>query len=306
MNKKKLIISIVIVAVIIIVLITTLIIQQKIKKSEENNQIVFKEVTAQTQTITKQYSSSLQVATGLDEKIELHATYYFSELLVDTNTFVIEGTKLLEYTNGTYLTAPYDLIITNSSLPASGDECTNSNYLEVQTTETLSADISITESDMQYIKLGEEVKVVLNAFSDKTYTGYITDISETATDSNFTATVTFMNDDNIKLGMSGYCTITLQEAKDVLAVPIETINVRDDNTEYVLVVGDNGIVSEVDVETGISDSNYVEIKSGLNIGQTLQYVDVATGETGNTTSEISNLNNNQKAESMDIVRALNK
>ncbi|MCL2341549.1 MAG: efflux RND transporter periplasmic adaptor subunit [Firmicutes bacterium] len=292
MNRKKLIISILIVVIIIAALITILIVQQRAKKAAAENQVVLKEAEVSSQTITKQYSSSLQVSTGLDEKIQLHATYYFSKLLVDKNVYVKTGSNLLEYTNGTYLTAPYDLVVTDYSLPVSGDECTNSNYIEVQTTETLSSSIKINESDMEYMKLGEQVNVILNAFPDKTYTGYITDLSAVATSSNFTGTVTFMNDGNIKLGMSGYCTITLQEAKDVAAVPIEAINVKgDNNTEYVTVVGSDGSKSEVNVETGISNSNYVEIKNGLNIGQKVQYVDVATEKTGVTTSSSGNNSN---------------
>ena len=278
MNRKRIILTASIVILIIIILIVVLIVQQKAKNSAVENQIVLKEATVQTQTIIKQFSSSLEVSSGLTENIELHATYYFDKLLVDKNTYVKEGTKLLEYTNGTYLKAPYDLVITDYSLPASSDECTNLNYIQVQTTETLNSSIQINESDMGYITLGEKVAVIINAFPDKTYTGYVTELSETATNSKFTATVTFMNDGNIKLGMSGYCTITLQEAKDVIAVPIEAINVRDDDTKYAVVINDKGETSDVTVEVGLADSKYIEIKSGLNVGQKVQYVDVATGK----------------------------
>lgn len=304
MSKKKIIITVSIVVILIIALVIVLIIQQKSKNKATAEQVVLKEATVGTQTIIKQFSSSLQVSSGLDEQIELHATYYFDKLLVDKSTYVKEGTKLLEYTNGTYLKAPYDLVITNYSLPASGDMCTNSNYIEVQTTETCSSSIQINEGDSDYITLGEKVDVVLNAFPDKTYTGYITDISDTATNSKFAATVTYMNDGNIKLGMSGYCTITLQEEKDVTAVPIEAVNVKDDDTKYVEVVNSNGETSEVSVETGIADSQYVEIKNGLNVGQKVQYIDVATGNAGVTTSTTSSNGGQQVINARQLTRAL--
>ncbi|MCL2859900.1 MAG: efflux RND transporter periplasmic adaptor subunit [Oscillospiraceae bacterium] len=306
MSKRTIILTVSIAIILIIALVIILVIQQKSKNTATVDQVVLKEATVGTQTIIKQFSSSLQVSSGLDEQIELHATYYFNKLLVDKSIYVKGGTKLLEYTNGTYLTAPYDLVVTNYSLPASGDMCTNSNYIEVQTTETCASSIQINEADMDYITLGEKVAVVINAFPDKTYTGYITDISDTATNSNFTATVTYMNDGNIKLGMSGYCTITLQEEKDVTAVPIEAINVRDDDTKYVEAVDSNGGTSEVNVETGIADSNYVEIKSGLTVGQTVQYVDVATGNPGVTTSSGTNANSGQQViNARQLTRALN-
>ena len=306
MNKKTIILTVSIIVILIIALVTILIIQQKSKNTAVAAQVVLKEATVGTQTIIKQFSSSLQVSSGLDEQIELHATYYFDKLLVDKSTYVKKGTKLLEYTNGTYLTAPYDLVVTNYSLPAASAMCTNSNYIEVQTTETCMSSIQINEADMDYITLGQKVAVVINAFPDKTYTGYITDISDTATNSNFTATVTYMNDGNIKLGMSGYCTITLQEEKDVTAVPIEAINVRDDDSKYVEVADNNGGTSEVNVEVGIADSQYVEIKNGLTVGQTVQYVDVATGNPGVTTSAgTSSSNAQQVINTRQLTRALN-
>ena len=207
-------------------------------------------------------------------------TYYFSELLVEENTYVKEGTKLLKYTNGTYLEAPYDLVITNHSLPEVEEMCTDLHYLEVQTTETLASNIEMNESDMQYITLGQEVEVVVNAFPETIYKGYITQISETATNAKFTATVTLINDGTIKLGMSGYCTMNLQEIKDVVAVPVEAINVREDDTKYVLAKNEQEEVVEINVETGTANSKYVEIKEGISAGQVIQYIDVATGEAG--------------------------
>ena len=149
MNKKKLIFSVLIAVVLVITLIITLVIQQKSKNKAASNQVVKKETQAEIQTISKELSSSLQVSSGLAEKVEVHATYYFSELLVEKNVYVTEGTNLLRYTNGTYLVAPYDLVITNYSLPESGEMCTNSHYIEVQTTETLASSIEINESDMR-------------------------------------------------------------------------------------------------------------------------------------------------------------
>lgn len=59
---------------------------------------------------------------------------------------VLYGEKILEYTNGKYLTAPYDLVIESISVPDTGLKCTSSNYIEVSDLTTLQTTISISEN----------------------------------------------------------------------------------------------------------------------------------------------------------------
>jgi len=276
MNKKKLIIIILIVTILIAIISISLVSQiiMKNKNIDTNNTYKLKETTVTSQTIIKEFSSSLEVSSQLVEKIELHATYYFSELLAETNTYIKEGTNILKYTNGSYLVAPFDLVVTKLSLPKTNEMCTNSHFIEVHTTQTLRSNIEINESDMEFITLGREVDIVINAIPNTVYKGYITEISEIATNSKFAVNVTYINDDNIKLGMSGYATIALQEIVDVAVIPIEAVNIKEDNTKYVILSNEKGETSEKIIKTGISNSNYVEIKEGLDIGQTIKYENI--------------------------------
>lgn len=95
----------------------------------------------------------------------MHNTYYFKELCVEKNSYVKEGTNILKYTNGTYLVAPYDLIIADYSLPEANEMCTDSHYVEVQTTENLQTSVDVSESDMQYIELRKTSKNNNKCFS---------------------------------------------------------------------------------------------------------------------------------------------
>lgn len=60
--------------------------------------------------------------------------------------------------------------------------------------------------------------------------------------------------------MSVSCTINIQELTDVLAVPINAVQITD--KKYVITV-ENGETKEVSIETGLSNDEYVEVKSGL-------------------------------------------
>ena len=58
------------------------------------------------------------------------------------------------------------------------------------------------------IKIGQEVMLSVSSINQN-YTGYITKISSTASNGTFTAIATFENDGNLKIGMTGKCTITV-------------------------------------------------------------------------------------------------
>lgn len=73
------------------------------------------------------------------------------------------------------------------------------------------------------------------------------------------------NDGNIKIGMSVSCVINIDELTDVLAVPINVVQINGDR-RYVLVV-ENGETKEVDITTGVSNDEYVQVLSGLEGGE---------------------------------------
>lgn len=91
----------------------------------------------------------------------------------------------------------------------------------------------------------------------------------------FSAKVTFENNGNLKIGMSASCEIIIEKAENVVAVPLEAVQTSDDG-KYVIVVNDDGNTSEVSVETGISNDAYIQIKSGISEGTTVQMIESST------------------------------
>ena len=220
--------------------------------------------------IVNSVSNSNYVETALEEKKELHATYYFNEIYVSENQYVSAGENLLQYTNGTYMTAPYNCVISEISVPDdSGDMCTNEHYITLQSTDTLKISLNVDENEIDKIYLGQSADIELTAFPDKEITGYVTNIDNQATyDSNgstFNIDVEFQNDGDILLGMSAKSSVILEEAQNVIAVATEAIE-EQNGKMYVTVKLDDDTTKEVEVETGIANDAYTEIKSGLNEG----------------------------------------
>ena len=158
--------------------------------------------SSNSNTETVVLTATSQVQSALTEEIPLRAGYYFKEMLVSDNVIVKAGTKIVAYTNGNYLTAPYDLIITSYSVPESKKICNNTHYIKVSAFNVLSAQFRVDETKMDSIYIGKTVKVKLPALNDKEVEGIITDISSTASNGRFTVMIEFDNDGTIKLGMT--------------------------------------------------------------------------------------------------------
>lgn len=270
MKKNPIVIAIIVLTIIMLVLIYLYLKPADTTTGTENSDTI--EVLASIQTIENSLSSDSQVNTELDEKLYLRASYYFEELLVDENIYIEEGTDMLKYTNGTYLKAPYDCVLVASDLPVEEEVCKSTHYLEVKSIESLSMDLSISETDINKVSIGAEVQITITA-SNEVLTGNITQISEVASysssGSTFNAKVSFTNNGNVKLGMSANCKVILEKAENVIAVPKNAVQ-NSDEYNYVIVVNKDGTTTNTKVETGISTDNYIEIKSGLTGGETIQ------------------------------------
>ena len=146
--------------------------------------------------------STAEIKSALTENIELHATYYLKESYVSENQLVKEGEKILKYTNGKYLTAPYDLVITSLNIPSEGSQCNNNHYIEVSANNTLKVQLSVSESKISSISIGDEAVIKISSLNDKTYEGIVSNISNTASNGKFTVTIEFENDGNVYIGMT--------------------------------------------------------------------------------------------------------
>lgn len=156
--------------------------------------------TTNSKTTTTKITSQSQVTSALSEKIELHTTYYFEEIYVSENQLVKKGTKLLKYTNGEYLKAPYDLVITSINVPSKDEMVGYNHYIGVSSNNSLSVSFKVDESKVSNITVGKSAKIKIVAL-DKELTGVVTKVSNTASNGKFTVTVEFDNDGTIMLGM---------------------------------------------------------------------------------------------------------
>lgn len=285
MKNKKLKKVLVIVGVILIFVIGIIVgrvwnqISMNYAKNESTTttQIVEKQVG--TQTIENTLTSSGEVSSSGTEKLELSTSKYFNTMCVEEDDIVLKGEKILEYTNGTYLKAEYDCLISSYSVPKTGSKCTSSNYVQVQNLENMQVQLKISESDINKVEVGQEVEIEVSAIEDSTYTGTIKSVSGvgsySSSGTNFNAVVEFENDGNVKVGMSASSTIVIEKAENCTAIEIEAVQTSG-NEKYVVVVKEDGTTENVTIETGISNDTYVQVTSGLEGRETIQMIETVT------------------------------
>ena len=182
-----------------------------VRQTKNNNKTEKSEITSNNATETtssiKSINATAQVISAVTDKIELNTTYYLQESYVEKEQAVAKGENILQYTNGTYLTAPYDCIIKTMNIPEAENKCTNQHYIEVESTDLLAVQFKVDETNISKISLEQDAQVKISALDDKTLSGTVTNITNTASNGKFTVTVQFENDGEVKLGMSASVSI---------------------------------------------------------------------------------------------------
>ncbi|HUU20049.1 MAG TPA: efflux RND transporter periplasmic adaptor subunit [Sedimentisphaerales bacterium] len=138
----------------------------------------------------------------------------------------------------------------------------------------MKVEIKIHETWIDKIEPNQPAKITIAAFPDKAFTGkvlkkapladpdrwlnpdlkvYVTDVSIDGTH------------DSLKTGMTGKAEVTIDILHDVLYVPIQSVVTVDEKEMCYVKAGRS--TEKREVETGLFNDNFVEIKSGLTEGE---------------------------------------
>ena len=191
------------------------------------------------------------------------------------------------------------------------------NIMTVSDLNNMEAIADVDENDVVLVSIGDTARIKVDAFGDKIFRGLVKEIGNSAISTgtgtqeqvvNFEVKIKLMDlDPKLRPGMSCNADIETETKDNVISVPIQSVTARtnikgpgendadgnegnpNQNTkkaekvkEIVFVVKNNKAKS-VEVETGISNNNYIEVKSGLSGGE-----EVVSGSYRAISRELSN------------------
>lgn len=158
-------------------------------------------------------------------------------------------------------------------------DSTTEQYISMSPDKTMSLSVTVDESDILSVSVGQRATVTVDAIDDATFNGEVSSIDKVGTSSSgvtvYTAEVSVEKGDGMLSGMSASATISIDGTENALLIPTDALNKTSD-TYYVYTSADseNGTLGGmVEVTIGISNSNYTEILSGLTEGETVYYIE---------------------------------
>jgi HlyD family secretion protein len=182
-------------------------------------------------------------------------------------------------------------------------QMTGTEIMRIANLNSMEVSIDVNENDINRLSIGDTAIVEVDAFLDKKFKGIVTEIANSASVvgasadqvTNFPVKIRVLPESYASLnskdknmpspfrpGLSATVEIQTEKTSNILTIPIQSVTTREDSTdnttnadsktpalgikEFVFVVEGNK-VKKIAVKTGIQDDMYIEIKSGLKVGQ---------------------------------------
>ena len=157
------------------------------------------------------------------------------------------------------------------------EESTENNNLIENIKKNYEITLSVEDKDFNKVQENQAVEISIKK-EEKTlnYTGRVKHVNKDPLVKS-TIDIEITNpDENLQADLQAVCTIIVEKAENVVALPIEAIQKDEEQKKYVDLVVEDGNTTKLYIKTGLSDDYYVEIKEGLNVGDRVQIVKSST------------------------------
>lgn len=255
-----------------------------VRKLQRDNTITYDAYTTSIGTISNSlsYSGSMQLVNNTTYLAD--GAVKVREVYAAEGDRVKKGDRLMRLSNGTTLTAEFDGTV-NKVEAEKGDEVEKDGAL-VQVTDFANMQVSfrVGENDISQIAAGQNVRVTVPS-AGAVFESTVKSIDYSSYSGNNVAYYTAVVDvdtsgtANIYPGMQATVTIPKEEARDVVVLKMDAVSTAMDNTAFVYLQAEDGTMTEKPITVGVSNGNYVEVKEGLNEGETV-YAIAKTEENG--------------------------
>lgn len=152
---------------------------------------------------------------------------------------------------------------------------TVTELLTISPDVSMSVTISVDESDILALAVGQEADVKVSSVSDEAFTGTVTEIDTSASSGSYTAVITIDKDANMLPGMTASVEVKIEGVENAILIPVDALH-QTSTGAYVYTSYDEEnqeYGGKVDVTVGLQGSTYAEIRSGLSVGDVVYYTE---------------------------------
>ena len=174
--------------------------------------------------------------------------------------------------------APFDGTVSSILFDEEAGEG-QTDILTLYPNKSMSITISVDETDILALEEGQEAEVVVSSVSDEVLTGIVTEISREATTSSgvslYSAEITVDYVKGMLAGMTAEVDVKIEGVENAIIIPVEALR-QTSAISYVFTTYDEETKQYggmVEVTTGMQNDDYVEILSGLKVGDTVCYTE---------------------------------
>lgn len=218
------------------------------------------------------------ISGGMPEDLQTFAQYFSAY----QQSGITGGSSSL-LGNSTELTAPISGTVASISIDGEGHVGISQPAVVITGSEGLQVRLSVNESQVSEIQVGQRASITGTGFKDSTYTGYVKGISgqarqnvtPTGTETVVDVLVSIENPgEDIKPGYTAKAKIITAQKGNILLVPYSVVQSDDDGREYVYKLQDNRAV-----KTFITTSG--EYEYGFSVSEGLSENDVVLSNPDN-------------------------
>ncbi len=143
---------------------------------------------------------------------------------------------------------------------------------------SMSVTITVDESDILSLEIGQQADITVSSVADDPFVGTVTEIDKSAASGYYTSEITLDKVKGMLPGMTADVDVRIQGEEDTVIIPVEALH--QTSTGYYVYTSYDAELEEyggrVDVTVGISNDDYVQIKSGLQPGDMVYYTETMT------------------------------
>lgn len=196
---------------------------------------------------------------------------------------VKKGDKLMRLSNGETIKADMDGTVNVVGPEVNDEVAAGDTLVQIADFTNLQISIRVDEYDISSVHVGDEVTVTTTA-TEQVFPSIIRSINyisaSTGNVAYYSANLRVTVTDGIYPGMQVTVTIPQESAENVVVLKADALSFDEKNSAYVYMYNEENELVPINVEVGVSNGNYVEIKSGVKDGDTVYVESKATLPSG--------------------------